>query len=41
MAIVVTAIGIALLLITTVWLRLRAIVNSPDSPIPHHPDDNP
>jgi UDP-GlcNAc:undecaprenyl-phosphate/decaprenyl-phosphate GlcNAc-1-phosphate transferase len=41
MAIVVTAIGIALLLIVTVWLRLRAIVNSPDNPIPHHPDDNP
>jgi UDP-GlcNAc:undecaprenyl-phosphate/decaprenyl-phosphate GlcNAc-1-phosphate transferase len=33
MAIVVTAIGIAILLILTVWLRLRAIVNTPDKPI--------
>ena len=33
MAIVVTAIGIALLLILTVWLRLRAIVKFPDNPI--------
>jgi UDP-GlcNAc:undecaprenyl-phosphate/decaprenyl-phosphate GlcNAc-1-phosphate transferase len=33
MAIVVTAVGIALLLILTVWLRLRAIVNTPDKPI--------
>jgi UDP-GlcNAc:undecaprenyl-phosphate/decaprenyl-phosphate GlcNAc-1-phosphate transferase len=33
MAIVVTAIGIAILLILTVWLRLRAIVNAPDKPI--------
>jgi UDP-GlcNAc:undecaprenyl-phosphate/decaprenyl-phosphate GlcNAc-1-phosphate transferase len=41
MAIVVTAIGIALLLIMTVWLRLRAIVKFPDSPIPSStPDDN-
>jgi UDP-GlcNAc:undecaprenyl-phosphate/decaprenyl-phosphate GlcNAc-1-phosphate transferase len=32
MAIVVTAIGIALLLVMTVWLRLRAIVNTPDKP---------
>jgi UDP-GlcNAc:undecaprenyl-phosphate/decaprenyl-phosphate GlcNAc-1-phosphate transferase len=31
-AIVVTAIGIALLLVMTVWLRLRAIVNTPDKP---------
>jgi len=31
LAIVVTAIGIAILLIVTVWLRLRAIVNVPDS----------
>jgi UDP-GlcNAc:undecaprenyl-phosphate/decaprenyl-phosphate GlcNAc-1-phosphate transferase len=40
MAIVVTAIGIALLLVMTVWLRLRAIVESPDPPI-SNPDDNP
>jgi UDP-GlcNAc:undecaprenyl-phosphate/decaprenyl-phosphate GlcNAc-1-phosphate transferase len=40
MAIVVTAIGIALLLILTVWLRLRAIVRSPDRPI-SDPDDKP
>jgi UDP-GlcNAc:undecaprenyl-phosphate/decaprenyl-phosphate GlcNAc-1-phosphate transferase len=32
MAIVVTAIGIALLLVMTVWLRLRAIVHTPDKP---------
>jgi UDP-GlcNAc:undecaprenyl-phosphate/decaprenyl-phosphate GlcNAc-1-phosphate transferase len=40
MAIVVTAIGIALLLIMTVWLRLRAIVESPDKPI-SNPDEQP
>jgi UDP-GlcNAc:undecaprenyl-phosphate/decaprenyl-phosphate GlcNAc-1-phosphate transferase len=40
MAIVVTAIGIALLLILTVWLRLRAIVRSQDRPI-SDPDDKP
>jgi UDP-GlcNAc:undecaprenyl-phosphate/decaprenyl-phosphate GlcNAc-1-phosphate transferase len=40
MAIVVTATGIALLLILTVWLRLRAIVEAPDLSIPH-PDDKP
>ncbi len=41
MAIVVTAGGIALLLIMTVWLRLRAIVESPDLQIPHpNQDDN-
>jgi UDP-GlcNAc:undecaprenyl-phosphate/decaprenyl-phosphate GlcNAc-1-phosphate transferase len=41
MAIVVTAVGIALLLIMTVWLRLRAIVKFPDSPIPTPaPDDS-
>jgi UDP-GlcNAc:undecaprenyl-phosphate/decaprenyl-phosphate GlcNAc-1-phosphate transferase len=34
-AIVVTAIGIALLLIVTVWLRLRAIVKIPDRPSPN------
>jgi UDP-GlcNAc:undecaprenyl-phosphate/decaprenyl-phosphate GlcNAc-1-phosphate transferase len=34
-AIVVTAIGIALLLILTVWLRLRAIVKLPDNPTPN------
>jgi UDP-GlcNAc:undecaprenyl-phosphate/decaprenyl-phosphate GlcNAc-1-phosphate transferase len=33
MAIVVTAVGIALMLIVTVWLRLRAIVKAPDQPI--------
>jgi UDP-GlcNAc:undecaprenyl-phosphate/decaprenyl-phosphate GlcNAc-1-phosphate transferase len=38
MAIIVTAIGIALMLITTVWLRLRAIVESPAISTPH-PDD--
>jgi UDP-GlcNAc:undecaprenyl-phosphate/decaprenyl-phosphate GlcNAc-1-phosphate transferase len=38
MAIVVTAVGIALLLILTVWLRLRAIVNTPDKPISHTDD---
>lgn len=38
-AIVVTAIGIALLLTMTVWQRLRAI-NTPESPIPN-PDDKP
>ncbi|WP_396135804.1 glycosyltransferase family 4 protein [Chamaesiphon sp. VAR_69_metabat_338] len=32
MAIVVTAIGIAILLVMTVWLRLRAIVHTPDKP---------
>jgi UDP-GlcNAc:undecaprenyl-phosphate/decaprenyl-phosphate GlcNAc-1-phosphate transferase len=32
MAIVVTAIGIAILLVMTVWLRLRAIVQTPDKP---------
>jgi UDP-GlcNAc:undecaprenyl-phosphate/decaprenyl-phosphate GlcNAc-1-phosphate transferase len=32
MAIVVTAVGIALLLILTVWLRLRAIVKTPEKP---------
>nr|WP_309741792.1 MULTISPECIES: MraY family glycosyltransferase [unclassified Chamaesiphon] len=35
MAIVVTAIGIAMLLILTVWLRLRAIVAIPDKPTPN------
>jgi UDP-GlcNAc:undecaprenyl-phosphate GlcNAc-1-phosphate transferase len=40
MAIVVTAVGIALLLIVTVWLRLRAIVESPDVTI-SKPDDKP
>jgi UDP-GlcNAc:undecaprenyl-phosphate GlcNAc-1-phosphate transferase len=39
-AIVVTAIGIAFLLTMTVWQRLRAIVKSPDNPIPN-PDDKP
>jgi UDP-GlcNAc:undecaprenyl-phosphate/decaprenyl-phosphate GlcNAc-1-phosphate transferase len=39
MAIVVTAIGIALLLIMTVWLRLRAI-DAPPQPIAN-PDDKP
>jgi UDP-GlcNAc:undecaprenyl-phosphate/decaprenyl-phosphate GlcNAc-1-phosphate transferase len=39
MAIVVTAIGIALLLVMTVWLRLRA-GESPDISIPN-PDDKP
>jgi UDP-GlcNAc:undecaprenyl-phosphate GlcNAc-1-phosphate transferase len=29
---VVTAIGIAVLLVMTVWLRLRAIVQTPDKP---------
>jgi UDP-GlcNAc:undecaprenyl-phosphate/decaprenyl-phosphate GlcNAc-1-phosphate transferase len=38
MAIVVTAIGIALLLIMTVWLRLRAIVDAPEKPI-SNPDE--
>jgi UDP-GlcNAc:undecaprenyl-phosphate/decaprenyl-phosphate GlcNAc-1-phosphate transferase len=38
MAIVVTAIGIALMLIVTVWLRLRAIVESPDISIPNSED---
>ena len=38
MAIVFTAVGISLLLILTVWLRLRALVKSPDISIPH-PDD--
>jgi UDP-GlcNAc:undecaprenyl-phosphate/decaprenyl-phosphate GlcNAc-1-phosphate transferase len=38
MAIVSTAVGISLLLILTVWLRLRALVKSPDISIPH-PDD--
>ena len=33
MAIVVTAIGITLLLLMTVWQRLRAVVESPDMPI--------
>ncbi|WP_041548393.1 glycosyltransferase family 4 protein [Chamaesiphon minutus] len=37
-AIVVTAIGIALLLVMTVWLRLRAIVDAPDKPI-SNPDE--
>jgi UDP-GlcNAc:undecaprenyl-phosphate/decaprenyl-phosphate GlcNAc-1-phosphate transferase len=32
-AIVVTSVGIALMLIMTVWLRLRAIVKAPDQPI--------
>lgn len=32
MAIVATAIGITLLLVMTVWLRLRAIVHTPDKP---------
>jgi UDP-GlcNAc:undecaprenyl-phosphate/decaprenyl-phosphate GlcNAc-1-phosphate transferase len=40
MAIVVTAVGIALLLIVTVWLRLRAIVEFPDSPIPNPNSDD-
>lgn len=40
MAIVVTAVGIAILLIVTVWLRLRAIVESPDVAI-SNPDDKP
>jgi UDP-GlcNAc:undecaprenyl-phosphate/decaprenyl-phosphate GlcNAc-1-phosphate transferase len=39
-AIVVTAIGIALLLTMTVWQRLQAIVKSPDSQIPD-PDEKP
>jgi UDP-GlcNAc:undecaprenyl-phosphate/decaprenyl-phosphate GlcNAc-1-phosphate transferase len=39
-AIVVTAVGIALLLTMTVWQRLRAIVKSPESPIPNA-DDKP
>jgi UDP-GlcNAc:undecaprenyl-phosphate/decaprenyl-phosphate GlcNAc-1-phosphate transferase len=39
-AIVVTAIGIAFLLTMTVWQRLRAIVKSPESPIPNA-DDKP
>jgi UDP-GlcNAc:undecaprenyl-phosphate/decaprenyl-phosphate GlcNAc-1-phosphate transferase len=34
MAIVVTAVGIALLLIMTVWQRMRAIVEYPDPPMP-------
>jgi UDP-GlcNAc:undecaprenyl-phosphate/decaprenyl-phosphate GlcNAc-1-phosphate transferase len=38
MAIVVTAVGIALMLIGTVWLRLRAIVEPPDISIPHSDD---
>ena len=38
MAIIVTAVGIALMLIGTVWLRLRAIVESPDISIPHSDD---
>lgn len=38
MAIVVTAVGIALMLIGTVWLRLRAIAESPDVSIPHSDD---
>jgi UDP-GlcNAc:undecaprenyl-phosphate/decaprenyl-phosphate GlcNAc-1-phosphate transferase len=38
MAIVVTAIGIALLLIMTVWLRLRAIVEPPEKPISNSDD---
>ena len=37
-AIAVTAVGIGLLLILTVWLRLRAIVKSPNISIPH-PED--
>lgn len=40
MAIVVTAVGIAILLIVTVWLRLRAIVESPDVAV-SNPDDKP
>jgi UDP-GlcNAc:undecaprenyl-phosphate/decaprenyl-phosphate GlcNAc-1-phosphate transferase len=40
MAIVVTAVGIAILLIVTVLLRLRAIVESPDVAI-SKPDDKP
>jgi UDP-GlcNAc:undecaprenyl-phosphate/decaprenyl-phosphate GlcNAc-1-phosphate transferase len=40
MAIVVTAVGIAIMLIVTVWLRLRAIVESPDVTI-SKPDDKP
>ena len=40
MAIVVTAVGIALMLILTVWLRLRAIVNVPETPTPN-PEDKP
>jgi UDP-GlcNAc:undecaprenyl-phosphate/decaprenyl-phosphate GlcNAc-1-phosphate transferase len=40
MAIVVTAIGIALLLVMTVWLRLRAIVDAADKPI-SNPDEQP
>jgi UDP-GlcNAc:undecaprenyl-phosphate/decaprenyl-phosphate GlcNAc-1-phosphate transferase len=40
MAILVTAVGIGLLLTMTVWQRLRAIVKSPDSQIPHA-DDKP
>jgi UDP-GlcNAc:undecaprenyl-phosphate/decaprenyl-phosphate GlcNAc-1-phosphate transferase len=34
MAIVVTAVGISLMLIVTVWQRMRAIVEYPDAPIP-------
>jgi UDP-GlcNAc:undecaprenyl-phosphate/decaprenyl-phosphate GlcNAc-1-phosphate transferase len=40
MAILVAAIGIALLLILTVWLRMRAIVQSPDIPAPNPDDKN-
>jgi UDP-GlcNAc:undecaprenyl-phosphate/decaprenyl-phosphate GlcNAc-1-phosphate transferase len=38
MAIIVTAVGIALMLIGTVWLRLRAIVEPPDISVPHSDD---
>ncbi len=38
MAIVVTALGIALMLIGTVWLRLRAIVEPPDISVTHSDD---
>ena len=38
MAIIVTAVGIAVMLIGTVWLRLRAITEPPDISIPHSDD---
>ena len=38
MAIIVTAVGIAVMLIGTVWLRLRAIAEPPDISIPHSDD---
>ena len=38
MAIIVAAIGIAMLLVLTVWLRMLAIVHSPDIPTPN-PED--